>query len=139
MNPEHARELLLNERSEIQGLRDSLNSSRDLNESQLDSSGELSGHHDQHPADQATETFEREQDLSIDESLQGKLGEIDAALERLDRGEYGTCQVCGRPIDDERLEALPATRFCRDHARSSRDTRGMGPDVEITQELGPVD
>jgi len=45
-----------------------------------------------------------------------------AAAHRLDRGTYGTCQACGRPIGDERLEALPATRFCvEDQAKAERE------------------
>lgn len=38
--------------------------------------------------------------------------EIDHALERLDNGSYGTCESCGRPVPVERLEAIPAARFC---------------------------
>lgn len=45
-----------------------------------------------------------------------QLDEIEAALERLDAGTYGTCETCGKPIADARLEAIPATRYCIDHA-----------------------
>ncbi len=45
-----------------------------------------------------------------------QLDEIDAALQRLDEGTFGVCETCGRPIAAARLEALPATRFCIDHA-----------------------
>jgi RNA polymerase-binding transcription factor DksA len=38
--------------------------------------------------------------------------EIDAALARIDDGSYGTCQSCERPIPLERLETMPAARFC---------------------------
>jgi RNA polymerase-binding transcription factor DksA len=83
---------------------------------------ELSGV-DQHPADLGTETFEREKDLSILESTDGQLRDIDRAFERLEDGSYGTCEVCGRPIGDERLRARPATRFCVEHQREAeRDT-----------------
>jgi RNA polymerase-binding transcription factor DksA len=77
-----------------------------------------------------TETFEREKDLSILEQVEAELGDIEHAIRRLDDGTYGTCEVCGRPIDDARLEALPATRLCLDHqAEAERDVRvaGMRP------------
>ncbi len=40
------------------------------------------------------------------------LSDIEHALERLDAGTYGTCEECGIAIPFERLEAIPATRFC---------------------------
>jgi RNA polymerase-binding transcription factor DksA len=43
------------------------------------------------------------------------LADVDAALRRLDDGSYGRCELCGGPIDDTRLSALPATRTCADH------------------------
>ena len=61
--------------------------------------------------------------------------DIDAALERIDSDEYGVCQVCGRDIADERLEAVPATRFCREHAAGQPDDDTSETDVEVTQEL----
>jgi RNA polymerase-binding transcription factor DksA len=45
-----------------------------------------------------------------------QLDEVDAALERIDAGTYGRCERCGEPIGDARLEAIPAARFCIDHA-----------------------
>lgn len=66
--------------------------------------------YDQHPADSASDTFEREKDLSILESLEAELTELGAALARLDAGTYGVDERTGDPIPDERLEAMPAAR-----------------------------
>lgn len=71
---------------------------------------------DQHPADTATETFEREKDISILESLERELRDLEAALKRVDEGSYGTCEACGADLAPERLEAQPAARFCVEHA-----------------------
>jgi RNA polymerase-binding transcription factor DksA len=76
---------------------------------------ELSSY-DQHPADQATETVEREQFFSIIETTEASLRDVDAAVRRLDEGKYGICEVCGEPVPDERLEALPETPFHVEHA-----------------------
>ena len=79
------------------------------------------GDYDQHPADMASETFERAKDLSILIGMAAKIADIDRALERLAAGNYGICEACGQPIGVARLEASPATRFCRtDQARSER-------------------
>lgn len=83
--------------------------------SENESIGELSDN-DQHPADVATETFEREKDLSILDSLERELRELEAALRRVDDDTYGICEACGEQIAEERLEAQPAARFCAEHA-----------------------
>jgi RNA polymerase-binding transcription factor DksA len=85
-------------------LRDEVNESSDG-----DNSSELAAY-DQHPADQGSETFEREKDLSILEGLEGELAEIEAALQRVDEGTYGIDEVTGEPIDPERLDAVPTAR-----------------------------
>lgn len=105
------------ERSRLLGLRDGLEQDRAA-ESESESAQELSSV-DQHPADSGTEMFDRERDTSIAESLDGELAEVEAALGRLDDGSYGTCTACGRPIPAERLDALPATRFCVDDAAAA--------------------
>ena len=135
MELKYAKELLSQERSELADLAERVGESSGLAESQEESTGELTNF-DQHLGDHATDTFEREKDRSISEGIDAKLSEIDAALERIDRGEYGVCEVCGRKIADERLEAVPATRFCREHAdTSSAVGAGNGGGVEVTQEL----
>ena len=56
-----------------------------------------------------------------------ELGQVSAALRRIDEGSYGACQECGEMIDDRRLLALPATPFCTacqaDHERPARGRR----------------
>jgi RNA polymerase-binding transcription factor DksA len=80
--------------------------------------------YDQHLADEGTETFERERDISVLQRVEAQLGEIDAALARIEAGTYGTCELCGKPIGDERLEAMPAARYClEDQARAEREGR----------------
>jgi RNA polymerase-binding protein DksA len=77
---------------------------------------------DNHPADVATVTFDRELDYSLEENEERLLAAIDAALERIDEGTYGMCNTCGQPIGEERLEALPWTTQCIDCKR--KEERG---------------
>ena len=82
---------------------------------------------EEHPADAASETFERSKDLSILRAIEASLAELDWAAERLDAGRYGVCQACGQPIDPSRLEVLPASRYCRaDQAELERVAAGGG-------------
>lgn len=62
---------------------------------------------------------EREEDEVLEGmglSAQQELRMIDAALARMDDGEYGICMKCGKDISAERLDVLPYTPFCRDCA-----------------------
>lgn len=82
-----------------------------LNRPETVATGELSSY-DNHPADQGTETFEREKDLSLKLSAQEDLRQIEAALRRIERGSYGICERCGQPIGMARLEAVPWAVLC---------------------------
>jgi DnaK suppressor protein len=107
------------ERTRLQGIRDDLQ--RERAEATSDTGDELSSF-DQHPGDVGTETFEMERNVSLLEQVENELEEIETAFGRLERGEYGRCQACGRPIGDERLEAMPAARFCiEDQAKAERE------------------
>jgi RNA polymerase-binding transcription factor DksA len=110
-----ARERLEHERERVSNLITSLRG-EGLDEEESAQTGELT-HYDQHPADQASETFEREKDLAILEQLEAELAEIEAALARIDEGTYGLDEVTGRPIDPERLEAYPTARTNIDPSR----------------------
>ena len=70
----------------------------------------------------ATVTLDREIDYSLEETSNHVLAAIDAALERIDAGTYGTCVTCGKPIGDDRLEAIPYAAQCIECR--SREERG---------------
>ena len=55
--------------------------------------------------------------LELGESRTRQLEEIEDALLRIELGEYGICEVCGRPIELDRLEVMPAARLCKNDAR----------------------
>jgi RNA polymerase-binding transcription factor DksA len=116
MDPEHARQLIGSERERHTGLiRERETETGIGSESETDSISELSSL-DQHQGDIGTETFEREKDFSLLEQLEAEIGDLDAALRKIDEGTYGTCEICGKEIEAERLEAMPGTRTCFEHA-----------------------
>ena len=55
---------------------------------------------------------ERDGALALARAARRRIGEIEAALARLDTGSYGICEACGQPIGSARLEALPETGLC---------------------------
>jgi len=88
-----------------------------LDNSLSESIEELSAY-DQHPADIASELFERSKDMSLREDAQIKLNAIAHALKRMGEGTYGKCDMCGREIPVKRLAAVPYTTQCVDcHGR----------------------
>ena len=77
---------------------------------------ETSLDYDDNFADSGQVAAEHGENLALASGLREQLDDIEAALNRLDQGTYGLCEVCSQPIGDSRLEAMPATRFCIDHA-----------------------
>jgi len=63
-------------------------------------------------SEQAIELENSETMYALDDQLRNEAREIQAALARLDLGTYGLCEACGAGIDERRLAALPAIRFC---------------------------
>ena len=73
--------------------------------------------YDNHLADSATATLNREIDYTLEENAEHVLTAIDEALQRIDEGTYGTCGRCGIPIAEERLDAIPYANRCIDCKR----------------------
>ena len=113
VDTEHFKQRLLQERERAQEALDYLH---EENEGQLeDDREEIQS--DNHPGDMATSTFDRELDDTLEENVERTIGEIDAALQRIENGTYGTCVNCGEPIPADRLEAVPWATLCIDCKR----------------------
>jgi RNA polymerase-binding protein DksA len=65
-----------------------------------------------HMADAGTDNYEMENTLGLMDSERKLIGEIDAALGRIDNGTYGSCEGNGEPIPRQRLKAIPWARYC---------------------------
>jgi RNA polymerase-binding protein DksA len=78
--------------------------------SQSDFSGEMP--FEEEYAASGTTTFERERDLSLSENVKDILKRVNEALDRIESGNYGICEICGSPIPEERLQALPYANLC---------------------------
>lgn len=70
----------------------------------------------QHPGDYGSEVAATMDTELLVDTVGEQRRRVVEALERLEAGSYGRCAVCGRPIDDERLEARPEVVTCREHA-----------------------
>lgn len=99
------RERLETERGEVRRQLDDLGARRDaegIEDPELDEGF----------ADAGQAAAERANLLTLVRSLRDTLRDVEQALERMEAGTYGACELCGQPIAEERLEALPAAPLC---------------------------
>lgn len=68
--------------------------------------------YDNHMADDASQIFERQKDMSLLQNLEHELDDVNVALKRMDDGTYGVCSECGKPIAEKRLQARPMATTC---------------------------
>ena len=113
MNTNRYRDILLEERGRVSGAITHLHE---------DNSGTIEDEteeetYDNHLADSATATLNREIDYTLEENAEHVLTAINEALQRIENGTFGTCGRCGKPIAEERLEAIPYATECIDCRR----------------------
>lgn len=99
-------------------VRGALTAERDRLAAQIDSlePGRNDSQVDDNFADSGQVAAEQGENQALAAQLRNELDEVERALSKLDDGTYGHCETCGKPIAPARLEAMPAARFCIDHA-----------------------
>lgn len=71
-------------------------------------------------AEASSMKLEYAKELSIEQNTVDLLRKVEHALERIDAGKYGNCEVCGKPIPVERLDVLPYSTLCVEDAAKAR-------------------
>ena len=111
----HFRDALLEERQRVEHALATL---RDEHAGSLDDEvEEVAPTADNHLGETASATLGREIDYTLGDNAEQVISEIDAALERIEDGTYGTCSNCGGEIPRARLEANPWASLCIDCKR----------------------
>jgi DnaK suppressor protein len=111
---EQFRTRLLEERKRVVDAIDNIHAE---NPGSLADEAEELSFQDNHLGDIATATFDREMASTLEDNSNHVLREIDEALARIEAGTFGTCQACGHPIGEERLDALPWATLCIEDKR----------------------
>ena len=113
MNKKEAKvyyDLLLKKKQELlKGIAHIANDA--LKTSQRDAAGDLSAY-GLHMADVATDNYEREFMLGLADNEQKLLNRINAALEKIDEGTFGLCELCEKKIAKARLKVVPYAELC---------------------------
>jgi DnaK suppressor protein len=99
-------------RAQLEGERASLQHQLE----ELRASGDKSLSFDENFADSGQVAAEQGETRLLAASLSDQLQEVERALRKFDAGTYGKCETCGEEISEARLEAMPATRYCINHA-----------------------
>jgi len=99
-------------------VRADLEAERDRLAAQIAALGPESEHTaaDEGFADSGQVAAEKGEYQALAAQLRVELEEVERALRKLDEGTYGICETCGQPIAAARLEVMPATRYCIEHA-----------------------
>jgi RNA polymerase-binding protein DksA len=103
-----------------------------LSQNILDTSGEFEADNQTyslHTAEQGTDAIEREKTFLHAQRTSDYIKKLDEALERIDRGTYGICVICGGLIEKQRLQAVPITQKhvdCKNRTNVRRPTTESG-------------
>lgn len=68
--------------------------------------------YDNHPSDSASELFEMEKNLALEENEKIMINKINTALKSIEKGTYGKCKMCGKDISKDRLNVVPYAEYC---------------------------
>ncbi|MDN5931338.1 MAG: TraR/DksA C4-type zinc finger protein [Pseudonocardia sp.] len=114
MDLDHARKLLTAELADLD------ERARFAEQTRSESSGDTEeGALGQHPGDHGSEVAGAMDSELLVDTVADQRRSVQEALGRVEDGSYGRCAVCGEQIDDERLDARPEVRTCREHADAS--------------------
>ena len=109
------KKLLLSLRERLVGKVDSMQGEA-LKQSRQDASGDLSNV-PIHMADVGTDNYERDLMIELIQNGEESVRNIDMALEKIEEGTFGVCELCNKKINKERLKAVPYARLCIDCQR----------------------
>jgi DnaK suppressor protein len=112
------RETLLQEKARLQ--QDLAELDKELESAQEERSGSPFGKKDE----EAAEVVEMQDRVALDTKLKEMIARVDSALDKLEQGTYGQCDVCHGPISPERLGALPTARLCV-KCKTAQDKAGV--------------
>ncbi|OIJ13239.1 hypothetical protein BKP37_12095 [Anaerobacillus alkalilacustris] len=103
-----------------------------LDETMSFSTGELS-QYDNHPADTATDTYERGKDIALYEHVHQELEDVELALQKIENRTYGICEVSGKEIPLERLQALPTARTVIEYSKENEIARERPVEEDVLE------
>lgn len=124
---EYYKEKLINEKNNTLETLELMEKHHNKHASIKEYTEELSAY-DNHPADLGTEMFMVEMQGNLENHERYRITEIDRALDKIEDGTYGSCNLCGKEIPEERLEILPEANICMECAKDKLPLEAMQGD-----------
>jgi YteA family regulatory protein len=124
---------LLDEKKRLSDILDSIKSDG-IPENQRDELSELSMV-DNHPGDMGTEMFDKQRAYALMDNERRFIMSIDRALDRIENGTYGKCELCGKEISEERLDFMPNVTTCIDCEEKRVDHNYYKYDRPVEEEV----
>lgn len=128
MNQSQMAQLKNNLLEELKDLKEGLETHDDIDRTEL-------SNYDNHPGDNASDLTSQLTEYAMDDFKQESIEKIEAALNAMEYGTYGKCEVCQKEIPFERLEAVPTTLTCKEHSHEKIDMETRPVEEEIMNEL----
>lgn len=107
---EQYKQKLIREKTKVKDVLNLMERNQTINVTS-EMSSELS-FYDNHPADSATELYDKEKGMALKADKISVINKIDDALKNIENGEYGVCKMCGKVIEEQRLQFIPFTDHC---------------------------
>jgi YteA family regulatory protein len=107
---EQYKQKLIREKTKVKDVLNLMERNQTINVTS-EMSSELS-FYDNHPADSATELYDKEKGMALKADEISVINKIDDALKNIENGEYGVCKMCGKVIEEQRLQFIPFTDHC---------------------------
>lgn len=130
----HYKNLLISEKEEVLDTLERMEDHQKNSASMREYTEELSAY-DNHPADLGTEMFMTGMQANLENHERYRITEIDRALESIDTGTYGKCNICGSHIAEERLEIMPEANICMTCARKKMPIEDVMKTRPVEEEL----
>jgi len=131
---EHYKEKLLKEKEDAMNILRTMEERHPTKESMKEYIQELS-FYDNHPADIGTELSMAAMQANLENHQRYRITEIDRALEKIENGTYGSCQICGADVSEERLELMPEANICIECAKSKLEAYKLDTDRPAEEDV----
>lgn len=118
LDPQHFKDLLLKEQKLLEGQLASIGRKNPENSADWEAVATNLDEDNADEFDVADDLEQYENNKAELDALEVQLNNVKSALKKIEENKYGVCEVCGKEIENDRLEANPSAKTCKEHMNS---------------------